>query len=96
MINGIGVSTGGSLAGIAGKAATQRSDGAQRVTPASTSSVEDRAAVSTTSAQMVADGAPVDKDRVASLRAAIKAGQYRPDAKAIAGTMIKSDLGTSL
>ncbi|MGN6124652.1 MAG: flagellar biosynthesis anti-sigma factor FlgM [Sphingomonas oligoaromativorans] len=96
MINGIGLSTGGSLAGIGGKTATQRGEGAQRVTPTQTSSIEDRAAVSTTSAQMVAEGAPVDLDRVASLRAAIKSGQYRPDARAIAGSMIQSDMGAGL
>jgi len=95
MINGIGLSNGGSLVGIGGKT-TQRGEGAQRVAPTSTASIEDRAAVSTTSSQMVAQGAPVDLDRVASLRAAIKAGQYRPDAKAIAGTMIQSDMGAGL
>jgi negative regulator of flagellin synthesis FlgM len=96
MINGIGLTTGGSLAGIGGKTATQRGEGAQRVAPASTASIEDRAAVSTTSSQMVAQGAPVDLDRVATLRAAIKSGQYRPDSKAIAGSMIQSDMGTGL
>ena len=45
---------------------------------------------------MVAEGAPVDLDRVASLRAAIKSGQYRPDARAIAGSMIQSDMGAGL
>jgi negative regulator of flagellin synthesis FlgM len=95
MINGIGLSGGGSLSGVGSQSGTQRSEGAARVN-IPTSSLEDRSAVSTTVSRIAAEGAPIDGDRVASLRAAIKSGTYRPDAKAIAGSMISADLGAGL
>jgi len=95
MINGIGLASGGLLKGVGGQPATQRSEGTARAANP-TSSLEDRAAVSITVSQMVAQGAPVDGDRVAALRAAIKSGQYRPEPKAIAGSMIEGDMGTGL
>jgi negative regulator of flagellin synthesis FlgM len=96
MINGIGLSSGSSLAGVGGQSATQRSESAAPVTATPTSSLEDRSAVSTTVSRIVAEGAPIDGDRVAALRAAIKSGNYKPDSKAIAGSMISSDLGAGL
>jgi negative regulator of flagellin synthesis FlgM len=95
MINGIGLTSGGSLTGVGGQTSTQRGEGPARVnTP--TSSPEDRGAVSTTVSRIAAEGAPIDTDRVAALRAAIKSGSYKPDAKAIAGSMISSDMGAGL
>lgn len=95
MINSIGLSTGSSLTNVGAHAATQRGEAAQR-TSSLTSSPEDRAAVSTTVSQIAAQGAPIDIDRVAALKAAIRSGQYRADPKAIAGGMISGDLGTGL
>ncbi|HLZ78608.1 MAG TPA: flagellar biosynthesis anti-sigma factor FlgM [Sphingomonas sp.] len=95
MINGIGLSTGGSLASVGGHSAAQRGEAAQR-TSNLTASPEDRAAVSTTVSQIAGQGAPVAVDRVAALKAAIRSGQYRADPTAIAGGMINSDLGASL
>lgn len=95
MINGIGLSTGGSLAGIGAQSAAQRGEATQRTSSLATAP-EDRAAVSTTVSQIAAQGAPIDVDRVAALRAAIRSGQYRADPKAIAGGMISGDLGTGL
>ncbi len=95
MINSIGLSTGGSLIGIGGHSATQRGEGANRIST-QTAASEDSAAVSTTASQIAAQGAPIDGDRVAALRAAIRSGQYRADPKAVAISMIGSDLGTGL
>ena len=93
MINGIGVSTGSAL-GI-GTSATQRSEGAAWVKP-STAALEDKGAVSTTVSQLAALGAPVDVDRVAALRGAIRSGSYRIDPQAISAKMIAGDMGASL
>lgn len=95
MINSIGLSTGSSLAGVGAHSAAQRGEATQR-TSSLTAAPEDRAAVSTTVSQIAAQGAPVDVDRVAALKAAIRSGQYRVDPKAIAGGMISGDLGTGL
>lgn len=96
MISGIGLSTGGSLSGIGGGTAAQRGEGAQRVSSKPAVALEDRAAVSSTVSQLAAQGAPIDGDRVAALKAAIKGGTYRADPAKIAGSMIDADLGASL
>lgn len=94
MINGIGLSTGGSL-GITGQTAAQRSEAAAKAKlPAA--ALEDSGQVTTTVSQISALGAPVDSDRVASLRSMIRAGVYRTDPQAIAQKMIASDMGASL
>ncbi len=95
MINSIGLSSSGSLAGIGGHPATHRGEGASRVAN-QTAAPEDRAAVTTIVSQIAAQGAPIDGDRVAALRAAIKSGQYRADPKAVATGMINSDLEAGL
>ena len=94
MINGIGLSNGGSL-GIAAQTPTQRSEAAAKA-KLPTAALEDSGQVSTTVSQISAMGAPVDSDRVASLRSMIRAGVYRPDPQAIAQKMIASDIGASL
>ena len=85
MINGIGSSTTALLGGVGvgtGAGITRlvgpRPQGASALS---------------TSAQIVADGAPIETDRVASLRAAIRVGSYRADPAAIAAKMIAADLG---
>jgi negative regulator of flagellin synthesis FlgM len=93
MINSV-TGAGGSLSGI-GAASTQRGEGAQKLARPG-AAAEDRASISNTVAQMAAEGAPVETDRVAALKAAIKAGTYRADPQAIAHAMISSDLGTKL
>jgi negative regulator of flagellin synthesis FlgM len=93
MINSIG-SSGASLSGI-GTGAAQRGEGAAKINK-STSSIEDRGAVSTTVSQLAAQGAPIEMDRVSAIRSAIKAGTYKADPQAIARAMISSDLGTGL
>jgi negative regulator of flagellin synthesis FlgM len=88
MINGIGRS-GLSPLGLGGAAASApaRAIGAPGV------AAEDKAAVSTSMGHIAGQGAPVDTDRVAALKAAIAAGAYRADPQAIAAGMIASDLG---
>jgi negative regulator of flagellin synthesis FlgM len=95
MINSIGTSgtSAGSLVDAARQQATQRTDATGR-TIAPTR--EDGASVSTTISRLAAGGPPVDTDRIASLRAAIKAGTYKPDPQAIASAMVDSDFGASL
>ncbi|HEY0271481.1 MAG TPA: flagellar biosynthesis anti-sigma factor FlgM [Sphingomonas sp.] len=94
MINSIGISgtSGGtSLVDAARQQGTQRTDAAGR--PLATG---DGNAVSTTISRLAAGGPPVDTDRIASLRAAIKSGTYRADPGAIASAMVDSDFGASL
>jgi negative regulator of flagellin synthesis FlgM len=85
MINGIGSSTGALLGGVANAA----TGGVTRLVGPRTQT----SSALTTSAQIVADGAPIETDRIASLRAAIRAGSYRADPSAIASRMIAGDLG---
>lgn len=92
MINGISSSIGGGLGGI-GQTGTQKSDAVQRAR--TSTAPEDRGAVSTTIGQIVAAGAPIDGDRIAALRTAIRAGTYRADPRQIAHTMIATDLGAN-
>lgn len=94
MINSIG-SSATSLGGVNSQSGTQRSETVAK-TSVPVAAQEDRGAVSTTSAQIVSAGAPVDTDRVSALRAAIKAGTYKADPQAIAGKMIASDLPAAL
>ena len=85
MISGIGNSLSGITTGIGGKPGA--------VSVGSTNAGQARAASAlSTVATIVSEGAPIDTDRVAALRAAIKAGSYRPDASAIASKMIEVDL----
>jgi negative regulator of flagellin synthesis FlgM len=94
MINSIGSSSTSSTALVdAARQGTQRTDALGR--PISTAA-NDGNAVSTTISRLAAGGPPVDTDRIASLRAAIKAGTYRADPKAIASAMVDSDFGASL
>lgn len=87
MLNGIGAST---AAGIGG---AQRGEAATRAEAVGLRAGQQPGnAVATTVGRIAAKGAPVDGDRVAALRAAIRAGSYRADADAIAGKMIAADL----
>lgn len=43
-------------------------------------------------ARMAADGAPIDMDRIAAIKAAIASGNYPVDASAIADRMLALDL----
>ncbi len=91
MINSV-TGTGSTIASI-GTASTQRGEGAQKLARPG-AAAEDRASISNTVAQMAAEGAPIETDRVAALRSAIKAGTYKADPQAIATAMINSDIGT--
>jgi negative regulator of flagellin synthesis FlgM len=51
--------------------------------------------VANPAAELAAQGAPIDTDKVASIRAAIAGGTYKIDAKAIADRMIALDLPVS-
>lgn len=86
MMNGIGSSTGARLGGVAGGATPAGAIGRAGV-------ARDPTALPTTAAgRLAAEGPPIDTDRVAALRAAIRAGSYKPDPAAIADRMIASDL----
>jgi negative regulator of flagellin synthesis FlgM len=92
MINSV-TGTSSAISSI-GTGATQRGEGAQKLARTG-AAAEDRASISNTVAQMAAEGAPVETDRVSALKAAIKAGTYKADPQAIATAMIRSDLGAS-
>lgn len=93
MISSIGATGSGTVSGLSGQ--TQRGEGVQQ-TARSGAAIEDRTRVSTTVGQIASQGAPVDVDRVSSIKAAIKAGTYRIDPNAIAQKMIATDMGTNL
>jgi negative regulator of flagellin synthesis FlgM len=87
MINGISSSTnallGTQIGGTRATDATGRTD-ATKTGPTSASTIM---------AQMAAEGAPIEMDRVAAIKAAIKAGTYHADPDAIASKMVDLDLG---
>ena len=99
MINSIGTSgtsggtSGSTLVDAARQQGTQRTDALGRPVSAMR---EAGGAVSTTISRLAAEGAPIDSDRIAALRAAIKAGTYRADPHAIASAMVASDFGATL
>lgn len=59
--------------------------------PGSTSAASSASSASP-AARMAAQGAPVDMDRVAAIKAAIASGNYPVDANAIAERMVALDL----
>jgi negative regulator of flagellin synthesis FlgM len=86
MLNGIGSSTAGAIG-------TQRGGDAKRVDVATTrTTTSGEGGVATAVGRMAAEGPPVEVDRVAALRAAIRAGTYAADPQAIAAKMIAGDL----
>jgi negative regulator of flagellin synthesis FlgM len=93
MINSV-TGSASAISGI-GTGATQRGEGAQKSARPG-AAAEDHASISNTVAQMAAEGAPIETDRVSALKAAIKAGTYKADPQAIARAMISSDIGTGL
>lgn len=56
------------------------------------SATSEAAAPASPAALMAAEGAPIDTDKVAAIRAKIAAGTYAIDPKAIADKMIAADL----
>lgn len=90
MINGIGKS-GAERIGL------QRADtgqGPAAVAPSSIASPGARpGGVGSVVADLVGLGAPVDTDKVSTIRQAIAEGRYSVDPEAIAERMIKADLG---
>lgn len=54
--------------------------------------ISSSAAASTPAARMAAEGAPVDMDRIAAIKAAIASGNYPVDPAAIADKMLALDL----
>lgn len=82
----------GGIGGTISSAIGARPAGSATVVRAGGGSRDGTAALGT-SARIVAEGAPIELDRVAALRAAIRAGSYRPDPAAIADRMIAGDLG---
>ncbi|EQB32047.1 flagellar biosynthesis anti-sigma factor FlgM [Sphingobium ummariense] len=64
--------------------------------PAGTGGVSSSSASSTSpAARMAAEGAPVDMDRIAAIKAAIASGNYPVDPSTIAEKMLALDLPTA-
>ncbi|WP_176596697.1 MULTISPECIES: flagellar biosynthesis anti-sigma factor FlgM [Sphingobium] len=61
----------------------------------STASASASAGSASPAARMAAEGAPVDMDRVAAIKAAIASGNYPVDPAAIADRMLALDLPTA-
>lgn len=88
MITGIGPAG-------SGRVDIARGDGVKRGEPAApveATKSDAPAAPASPVAQLVAQGAPVDLDKVAAIRAAIAEGRYQIDPGAIADKMIALDL----
>lgn len=77
--------------------ATRLREGAKTRASATTGSTTTSASAASASpaARMAAEGAPVDMDRVAAIKAAIASGNYPVDAKAIAERMVALDLSAA-
>lgn len=73
-------------------AARLRESGKTRGASVAGSATPLAAGSATPAARMAAQGAPVDLDRVAAIKAAIAAGNYPVDADAIADRMMALDL----
>lgn len=87
MIKGVGLGPANRVEPVRTKAAEHGGAAAANV------SARPREAAETALSQMLADGPPVDGDRVAELRAKIADGSYAIDPRAIARKMIALDLG---
>ncbi|AOF95535.1 flagellar biosynthesis anti-sigma factor FlgM [Sphingobium sp. RAC03] len=70
-----------------GKTRASSTTGSATAAPASTSA--------SPAARMAAEGAPVDMDRIAAIKAAIASGNYPVDAAAIADRMVALDLSAA-
>lgn len=71
-----------------------RSQGAKAAKPAAQSeAASETQSVASPAAQLAAQGAPIDAEKVAAIRAQVTAGTYSVNPKAIADRMITSDLG---
>lgn len=60
--------------------------------PGATTSASAASESASPAARMAAEGAPVDMDRIAAIKAAIASGNYPVDANAIAERMVDLDL----
>lgn len=63
--------------------------------PIGSASAASASASASPAARMAAEGAPVDMDRIAAIKAAIASGNYPVDAAAIADRMVALDLATA-
>lgn len=88
MLNSIGSSTSSAISAQRGAASKPGDVAGARADTAAASGQ----AVATTVGRLVAEGPPVETDRVAALRAAIRGGTYKADPDAIAAKMIATDL----
>lgn len=89
MINPLG--TAGAIRGVD----QLRAGGVKRGEPAAkvaATGTDATSAPATPAAQLAAEGAPIDSDKVAAVKAQIEAGTYRIDPQAIANRMIALDL----
>lgn len=90
MIKGIGLGPANRIEPVRAKGVEQGASAAAQGVSARDGARE--TALSTVS-QLLADGPPVDGDRVAEIRARIADGSYQIDPRAIADKMIALDLG---
>jgi negative regulator of flagellin synthesis FlgM len=88
MINSVGQSISSAIG-----ANSLRESGKTRASAPGGATVSSSASASASpAARMAAEGAPVDMDRIAQIKAAIASGNYPVDADAIAERMIALDL----
>lgn len=90
MITGIGAVGFTGVAGTGHKPAKQVTSGLP--VPSAEEEAKASEASATPAAALAAQGAPVDTDKVAAIRAGIADGTYTVNAKAIADAMIAQDL----
>lgn len=88
MINSIGQG----ISSAIGANSLRETGKARASSPGSASASASAAASASPAARMAAEGAPVDLDRIAQIKAAIASGNYPVDADAIAERMIALDL----
>lgn len=72
-----------------------REGGKTRTSSPAGQTVSSEAAASSPAARMAAEGAPVDMDRIAAIKAAIASGNYPVDPERIADRMLALDLPAS-
>lgn len=75
---------------------TVQSQATAAAAPATAARAAEGAAMTSPAARLAQDGAPIDTDKVARIKAAIASGNYPVDADAIAERMVELDLPKSL
>ncbi|MET0363138.1 MAG: flagellar biosynthesis anti-sigma factor FlgM [Sphingobium sp.] len=92
MIKPVGQAMSAAIESVKLRETTQANRSAAPATPATTARAAEGAAMTSPAARLAQDGAPIDVEKIARIKAAISSGNYPVDAVAIADRMVELDL----